>query len=183
MEMRDDRSFDAGGTTLDVASDHTLAVVVARAWNDPDYLARLVARPKDVLADEGYEVAPEIDLRVVVDTPELTHLALTRQTEDVDSVARLLAGRLPLTGDAEIRMLQSSDTIRYLVIPVKPDGLSATVAAELELIDGKADDSTYTETETFTYTVTETDVGVTTTAVAQAEVGAEIVAVVVAVLT
>ena len=50
--------------------------VVARAWADPAFKQRLLANPADALREEGIEVPPGIELRIVEDTEQVRHLAL-----------------------------------------------------------------------------------------------------------
>jgi hypothetical protein len=50
--------------------------IVARAWADPEFKARLVADPKTVLREHGIEPAAEVELRVVEDSPGVQNLVL-----------------------------------------------------------------------------------------------------------
>jgi hypothetical protein len=144
--MTDTAGTRAPTRVLDVESDHTLALVVSRAWRDADYLERFVGRPREVLAEAGFEADPAVELRVLVDTPAVTHVAVTRQTTEVGDLARTLAPMFPVPADTQIRVVQSTDEIRYIVVPLAPEGLSAQIDAELGLVGTKPDDTAQVKT-------------------------------------
>ena len=50
--------------------------IVAKAWADADFKARLVADPQAVLREHGIEPEPGVELRVVEDSPGARHLIL-----------------------------------------------------------------------------------------------------------
>ena len=50
--------------------------IIARAWADEEFKARLVSSPKAVLREYGLEMAPGIEVRVVEDTEEVRHFVL-----------------------------------------------------------------------------------------------------------
>jgi hypothetical protein len=50
--------------------------VVARAWGDEAFKARLLAAPAAALAEYGIQPPPGIEVRVVEDTARLVHLTL-----------------------------------------------------------------------------------------------------------
>ncbi len=74
------------------AVSRTLAEIVARSWDDPDFRATLLADPAATLAASGF-AAPEGKRVVVVeDTDEVIHLVLPVQPaelsdEELDAVA------------------------------------------------------------------------------------------------
>ena len=134
------------------------ARVIARAWVDEGFKARLLADSRSALAEMGIEIPAE--------TP---HLAVVENTDDVHYLVvctlcscypRMLLGRPPdwykslayraravrdprgvmsefgaeLPADAEVRVLDSTADLRYLVLPRRPngtDGMSAVELAEL----------------------------------------------------
>lgn len=53
-----------------------LGKVVARAWEDDAYKARLKADPNGVLAEEGLVVADGIELRVVENTDDVVYMTV-----------------------------------------------------------------------------------------------------------
>lgn len=50
--------------------------VIASAWSDDAYKARLVADPKAVLTEAGIELEDGVDVQVVEDTASVRHLVL-----------------------------------------------------------------------------------------------------------
>lgn len=50
--------------------------VIATAWSDDAYKARLVSDPKSVLAEGGVELEDGVDIKVVEDTSSVRHLVL-----------------------------------------------------------------------------------------------------------
>ncbi len=158
-------------TTGTEVTDDTLSMVIARAWSDEQYLHRLVEAPRDVLAEEGYEVSPDVEVRVLVDEPRISHFVVTRQTTDATAVAEALATRFPIPDTEEIRLVQSSDQLRYLVVPRRPESLGARIEAELDLVNKKPDDSAnvYTDVEAATVEAEAQTTTTTTTAEAEAE--------------
>ena len=122
------------------------ARVVARAWVDAGFKARLLADSRSALAEMGIEIPAE--------TP---HLTVVENTEDVHNMVvctlcscypRMLLGRPPdwykslayraravrdprgvmaefgaaPPADAEVRVLDSTADLRYLVLPRRPAG-------------------------------------------------------------
>jgi len=56
--------------------------LVARAWGDAAFKARLLAEPAAVLAEHGIPVPPGVEVRVLASTPTLVHLALPPKPTD-----------------------------------------------------------------------------------------------------
>ncbi len=61
---------------MDETQQRTWAQIVARAWADADFKARLLAAPAAVVKEAGGHVPPGLDLRVVENTAEVFHLVL-----------------------------------------------------------------------------------------------------------
>jgi hypothetical protein len=57
--------------------------VVARAWQDAAFRARLLADPGGVLREQGIEVPAGTQVRVVENTDEVFHLVLPRRPRDL----------------------------------------------------------------------------------------------------
>ena len=131
------------------------ARVVARAWTDTEFKARLLSDPRAALAELGFNL-PE-------DTP---HLAVVENTADVHHLVvctlcscypRMLLGRPPdwykslayraravrdprgvmadfgaaPPADAAVRVLDSTADLRYLVLPRRPGGTDGMNEDEL----------------------------------------------------
>lgn len=54
----------------------TLSKVVAKAWSDPKYKAKLLSDPSAALAEVGVTVAPGHTIKVVEDTATVQHFIL-----------------------------------------------------------------------------------------------------------
>ena len=50
--------------------------IIARAWSDGGYKARLVSDPASVFEEAGLDVPEGLDVRVVEDTPGVRHFVL-----------------------------------------------------------------------------------------------------------
>jgi hypothetical protein len=67
--------------------------VVAKAWADEDFKAKLVADPKTVLKENGLAIPDDVEYRIVENTDKIVHLILplkpTEQLseEDLEHVA------------------------------------------------------------------------------------------------
>ena len=122
------------------------ARVVARAWTDPDFKARLLEDAPSALAELGYSL-PEAGTRlaVVENTSQVHHLVVCTLCS---CYPRMLLGRPPdwykslayrsravvdprgvmrefgliLDNTIEVRVLDSTANLRYLVLPQRPTG-------------------------------------------------------------
>jgi len=115
-----------------------VAEVVSRAWHDTAYRERLIADPKATLADAGLNVADAVSVTVVEDTDELRHLAVPADAGE-DQVADLIgriARMLPLPEGNELRVLQSTASEMYLVLPADPDAGNPLSADDLKSVVG-----------------------------------------------
>jgi len=64
--------------------------VVAKAWADANFKAKLLADPKTVLKENGVEIPDDVEFRIVENTDKVVHLILpARQLseEDLEHVA------------------------------------------------------------------------------------------------
>lgn len=131
------------------------ARVVARAWADPQFKARLRSTPEAALAELGYalpETTPR--LAVVENTEQVHHLVVctlcscyprnllgrppdwykslayrSRAVADPRGVLREFG--LELSDAVEVRVLDSTADLRYLVLPRRPAGSAGLSEAEL----------------------------------------------------
>jgi hypothetical protein len=161
-----------------------LAMVVARAWKDSAYKRRLQEKPEEVFKDEGISVPAGVQIKVLEDVPGVKYLSLSRHLDpkkDANKIQALFARVLPIPEGNELRLAQSTETTRYVVIPRPPRHIDLSTAAERDLILTAAggveatfhDTTQTTEAETTEVTVTETtevqDAETSTTVVAEAE--------------
>lgn len=121
------------------------ARVVARAWCDPDYHARLLADGTAAVGELGYSGRQGEHLKVVENTPELHNVVVCTlcscypwavlglpPTWYKSSAYRARVVREPravlkefgleLSDDVEVRVWDSTSEMRYLVLPERPDG-------------------------------------------------------------
>jgi len=164
-----------------------MAMVIARAWKDPSFRAELIAHPERIIKEEGYEFPPGVKFVVLENTANVRYLPLKRNLDlerDMNQMRFILGHLLPIQVNHEVRLVQSTDKVRYLVLPMVPASINADTATHKELMN-------YAIGEGITVNVTtaaqvQTVVTVTTEAIVAevaAEVLVEVVAVAVAVAT
>ncbi|ABD88296.1 nitrile hydratase subunit alpha [Rhodopseudomonas palustris] len=121
------------------------ARVVARAWSDPAYHARLMENASAAIAELGYQGRQGEHLVVVENTPTLHNMVVctlcscypwpvlglppvwyksapyrSRAVKEPRAVLREFGVTLP--AHSEIRVWDSTAEIRYLVLPMRPAG-------------------------------------------------------------
>ncbi len=138
------------------------ARVVARAWSDPAYKARLLADATDAVAELGYAGGQGEHMVVVENTAQVHNLVVctlcscypwpvlglppvwyksapyrSRAVIDPRGIVAEFGTYLPV--DIEVRVWDSTAEIRYLVLPERPagtDGLDEQALAALVTRDG-----------------------------------------------
>ena len=130
------------------------AQVVARAWIDLEYKARLLADPTSAIAELGFSGVQGEDMVVVENTPEVHNLLVctlcscypwpvlglppvwykdapyrSRIVIEPRSVLREFG--LDLDENVEIRVWDSSAEMRYVVLPERPAGTETFNESEL----------------------------------------------------
>ncbi len=121
------------------------ARVIARAWVDPAFKARLLANAKAAIAELGMDLAHSAELVAVENTDRVHHLVVCtlcscyprallgpppawyksfayRSRAVVEPRAVLDEFGLRLADGVEVRVLDSTADVRYLVIPRGPRG-------------------------------------------------------------
>jgi hypothetical protein len=106
-------------------------LVIARAWRDPDFLARLVTDPGEVLATAGLQVPPGVRIRVFQDAPAVRHVALTSLTSEPEEMLPLWRELLPLPEGSEIRLIQNTEQALCLIVPLAPAGPETLTDADV----------------------------------------------------
>ena len=122
------------------------ARVVARAWIDPDYKARLLSNATDAIAELGFTGLQGEHMVVVENTPTVHNVVVCtlcscypwpvlglpptwykspayRSRVVIDPRGVLAEFGLELPDDVEVRVWDSSAEIRYLVLPEPPPGI------------------------------------------------------------
>jgi len=121
------------------------AKVVARAWTDPDYKARLLADGTTAIAELGFKGPQGEHIVVLENTPQVHHVVVCTLCSCYpwpvlglppswykDSAYRSRVVREPravlaewgteLGPDVQVRVHDSSSEVRYLVLPERPTG-------------------------------------------------------------
>ncbi len=133
---------------------HNGARVVARAWVDPAYKARLLADATSAIAEFGYTGRQGEDMVVLENTPKVHNVVVCtlcscypwpvlglppvwyksapyRSRVVIDPRGVLREFGLELPDDVEIRGWDSTAELRYLVLPERPAGTEGMTEAEL----------------------------------------------------
>jgi len=131
------------------------AKIVARAWIDPAYKSRLIADPKAACLELGIDATSINEFVVLENTEKVRHMVVCtlcscyprpilgrppdwyksfnyrqRSVNDPRGVMREF-GLVP-PDDVEVRVHDSTADIRYLVLPLRPQGTEHLSATELE---------------------------------------------------
>ncbi len=130
------------------------ARLVARAWVDPAFKSRLVANPKAAAAELGIDATSYAELVIVENTERLHHLVVCtlcscyprtllgippdwykslpyRSRAVTDPRGVMKAFGLELPDSVEVRVLDSTADMRYLVVPRRPPGTDHLTEEEL----------------------------------------------------
>jgi nitrile hydratase alpha subunit len=130
------------------------AEIVARAWVDPEFKARLIADPKAACAELGIDATALNEFVILENTEMVRHMVVCtlcscyprpilgrppdwyksfnyrqRSVNDPRGVMREFG--LVLPDDVEVRVHDSTADIRYLVLPLRPKGTEGLSEAEL----------------------------------------------------
>jgi nitrile hydratase len=130
------------------------AKVVARAWTDPAYKARLLAEATTAIAEFGFSGAQGEDMVVLENTPAIHNVvvctlcscypwpvlglppvwykeAAYRSRIVIEPRAVLAELGVVIAPDVEVRVWDSTAELRYLVLPMRPPGTNGWAAAQL----------------------------------------------------
>ena len=133
------------------------AQVVARAWTDPEYKARLLADATSAIAELGFSGVQGEDMVVVENTPDVHNMVVCtlcscypwptlglppnwyksapyRARAVMDPRGVLEEFGLDVAPEMEVRVWDSNAELRYLVLPERPpgtEGLDETALAAL----------------------------------------------------
>lgn len=130
------------------------ARVVARAWTDPDYKARLLDDGTAAIAEIGFGGTQGEHMVVVENTPEVHNLVVCtlcscypwptlglppvwyksnayRARAVIEPRAVLREFGVEVADDVEVRVWDSTAEIRYLVLPERPPGTEGMTEEEL----------------------------------------------------
>lgn len=156
--------------TLDTVIDHyehkvgphVGAKIVARAWTDPEFKARLLEDGSAAVAEMGFAGLEGTHMEVKENTPEVHNLVVCtlcscypwstlglpptwykstpyRARAVRDPRGLLQEFGLDLPDDIEVRVWDSNAELRYMVLPMRPEGTDGMPAEELAgLVDRDA---------------------------------------------
>ena len=133
------------------------ATVVAKAWTDPEYKARLLEDGTRSIAELGFSGPQGEHIIVVENTPEVHNVVVCTlcscypwpvlglppawykdpayRARMVREPRALLAEMgLPLADDVEIRVWDSSSEVRYFVLPERPEGTDGASEEDLQAL-------------------------------------------------
>jgi len=138
---------------MDTRSPANGAAVVARAWVDPDFKARLLADASAASREMGFDIGP-LNLIAVENTEDVHNLIVctlcscyprnllglppdwyktrayrSRAVREPRAVLREFG--LDLPDDAQVRVHDSTADMRYIVLPARPAGTDGMTEAEL----------------------------------------------------
>ena len=114
--------------------------VIAKCWEDEAYRNRFLKEPGSVLAEAGVAVEEGVTYKVI-EAPKLVKYLVLPHTDPKEAVQTIVKGFLNkaeqtdllLPDGAEVRIIQNTDDIRYLILPASPKSLTK---AELALAAG-----------------------------------------------
>jgi hypothetical protein len=99
----------------------SFAMAVARMWKDPEYKRQFISDPKSALSREGVNFAEHTRVKVVEDSPVIKYVDIgSGKDEPQEIIGRLL----PPSEGRQLRLVQSTDNLRYLILPVSPGWIS-----------------------------------------------------------
>lgn len=121
------------------------ASLVAKAWTDPEFKARLLEHPKETVAESGFVPEHNADIIVLENTSEVQHMVVCtlcscyptallgpppdwyksfsyRSRAVTEPRAVMAEFGLELEDDVEVRVVDSNSELRFLVLPRRPDG-------------------------------------------------------------
>jgi nitrile hydratase len=130
------------------------AKVVAKAWTDPAYKARLLANASAAIAELGFSGAQGEDMMVLENTPTVHNVVVCtlcscypwpvlglppvwyksapyRSRVVLEPRAVLAEFGLKIASDVEVRVWDSTAELRYLVLPMRPPGADNLVESSL----------------------------------------------------
>jgi len=77
-------------------SNDALKVILAKAWSDPGFKAKLLSNPKEALAGLGIKVSEGMTCKFIEDTPTARHFVIPAQSADgelKDELAQVAGGK------------------------------------------------------------------------------------------
>ena len=130
------------------------AKVVARTWVDPEFKSRLLADARSAVGEMGYSLTHDAELAVLENTRGVHHLVVCtlcscyptsllgpppdwyksfsyRRRAVVEPRAVMSEFGLDVGDDVQVRVVDSTADLRYLVLPRRPEGTDGMTEDEL----------------------------------------------------
>ena len=130
------------------------AKVVARTWVDPEFKSRLLADARSAVGELGFSLTHDAELAALENTEDVHHLVVCtlcscyptgllgpppdwyksfayRQRAVVEPRAVMSEFGLEVSEDIQVRVVDSTADLRYLVLPRRPDGTDGMTEEEL----------------------------------------------------
>jgi nitrile hydratase alpha subunit len=133
------------------------AKIVARAWTDPEFRKKLLENGRETCEEVGISFYDDTDLIVLENTDKVHNLIVCtlcscyprpvlglppdwyksrnyRARAVIEPRAVLAEFGTNLSEEVEVRVHDSTATLRYLVLPMRPDGTDEYTEAQLEAL-------------------------------------------------
>jgi hypothetical protein len=115
-----------------------LAMSVARAARDAAFRKKLTSSPVATLKAEGLKPETGVRWKVLVDSKTVKYVALGRDfridPEHATQLTGIMQRIVPIPAGVELRIVQSTDTLRYLVVPMLPKDVKPGELSDEELM-------------------------------------------------
>ena len=114
--------------------------VVAKCWEDEAYKKRFLEDPEGVLSEAGFALDEGVTYKVI-EQPKLVKYLVLPHADTKEAVQAIAKGFLNqvekrdvvIPEGAEVRIIQNTDDMRYMILPASPKSLTA---AELKMVAG-----------------------------------------------
>ena len=114
--------------------------IISKCWEDDAYKKRFIEDPESVLAEAGFAVEEGVTYKVIEQPKMVKYLVLPHaDTKDaVQEMTKRFLNRVEqsdaiIPEGAEVRIIQNTDDMRYMILPASPKSLTA---AELKMVAG-----------------------------------------------
>ena len=105
--------------------------LVPKAWDDEEFKKKFVEDPEAALAEAGLPVEEGVTYKVIEAPKDVQYLVLPAENvkEPIQSLTKGLLAKAEqgdeiIPKDVEVRIVQNTDDIRYLILPPSPKTLS-----------------------------------------------------------
>ena len=110
-----------------------MADIIAKTWNDSSFKTKLKKDPAAVLKAAGISgITDQTILKVVENSSTLKYIVLPPESSGSDyedDTLKYIKKMLPLPTGLELALVQNTDHLNHIVLPVKPQGHQGTLDA------------------------------------------------------